>query len=319
LTKPGREKQAKVLINILPQDVQAKIEEIGELLSEKDNGKSIFIQRRDVGIVKKNLAVVPELTEKESELLKMCGEKKWKDRTIKEKEDYDVLIAEKNRIEGEQKVWDTKKETYGENYISDKEQAVKDAEKALEKAKQELREAKENVAGLGKRPELPEVDYDKKKSDLETAQQMIAKVEAIEEKLEEHKLSVAKKEELDKKYNEFTQQIEEKRKERQKLIQDNLSVQDVTIDDGELKLIQNGEMFEFTEESLSFSTAAKKFLEIMLLLNPTCPIFTLGKAAEFDLDTLRYMSDFAEKNDCTIILDYVDPMKDKLVIECWEE
>jgi len=324
LTAQGRQKQAQLLINSLPKDVQQQIADIDALLSEKEKkdkkfgeaDPSLYVQRKEIGVVLRNTPT--PVKPSEEDIIKDQKLDDWVARFEKESKAYDELIAEKSRIEGEQAVWDSKKQTYGDNYITSAEEAVREAEKALERAKQELRQRKENVASLGERPELPDVDFEKKKQDHEKGAAIIENAKAARERIKVYKESADKIKVMEARRDELTKEIERKREERQALVTNNLSVTDVVIEDGELKLKTKDGLHDFTEKNIAFSTASKKMLEIMLILNPDYRIFTLGKASEFDENTVKMMADFAEKNDAIIVLDYVDNAKEEFTIECFE-
>lgn len=315
LTKPGREKQAQMLINILPKEVQQKISELDSLLSTKDEN-SLYVQRRDTSVLLKNLSL-PEPTEQD--IIKDSKLDGWQVRFEKEKKEVDALLEEKSQIESLQAAWDSKKEAYGDDYLSNKRKAVAEAERALAQAKLELDRAEHNVKDLGLRPELPQIDYEKKKSDLEQGYRIIEEAKASRERIKEFKKVKQRKEELENKQKNLTEQINQKRKERQKLVSENLNVEGVVIEDGELKLDTGDALHDFTEKNISFSRASKKMLEIMLLLNPEYRIFTLGKAAEMDMQTIQDMADFAEANDAIIVLDFVEPNTENLTIVAHEK
>jgi len=333
LTVPGRQKQAQLLINILPEDVQQQIAFIDGLLTEKEKkdkkfgeqDPSLYVQRKEIGTLLRNTATPEAPTE--ADIIKDQKLDEWQTRFDTEKTNYEDLLNEKARIEGLQAVWDSKKETYGDNYINDAEEAVKQAENALEKAKQELRTRKENVASLGERPQLPllgtdskgeAITFETKKAQYEKGIVIIEDAKAARQRIAAYKESMEKVTKLEKKLDELTEHINQKRDERQALVTNNLNVADVVIEDGELKLKTKDGLHDFTEKNIAFSTASKKMLEIMLILNPDYRIFTLGKASEFDENTVKIMADFAEKNDAIIVLDYVDNSKDEFTIECYE-
>ena len=86
-----------------------------------------------------------------------------------------------------------------------------------------------------------------------------------------------------------------------------------------MKIDEDGTTYDFTEKTISYSVAAKKLLEIILMLNPNYPIAVLGKAREFDPDTIKEMRRIAKATDGIIMVDYVVGGVDELTIECYEE
>jgi len=313
LTKPGREKQAKLLINTLPEEIQKKIYKLDDLLSPKVE-TSLYNQRKEVGILLKN---IPIEKPSDNDFIKDQKLDDWLFRFEKEKKETNALLEKKNEIEREQALWEQKRETY-ERSVIEKENAVEEAKRALARAEAELEQAKENLSGLGEKPTLPDIDYEKKKTDIEKAVKIIEEAKAARQRVQKWEETNEKIKKLKEKQVSLTEEITQMRKERQELVSKHLNISGLVIEDGELKLETKDGLHDFTELNIAFSTASKKMLEIMLLLNPEYRIFTLGKASEFDSKTLKEMADFAEANDAIIVLDYVDKNTDELVITCEE-
>lgn len=316
-TTEGRKKQGDMLLNILPKEVQEEVKGIDELISTKDNGKSIFVERKTKGILLKNTFLPTNPTEKDIEVDGMLDD--WKERFAKSQTSYNQKVEAVNAWNIKNAKDISRKETLSETVERIKEEILKE-ESALNKKKEQLRVDEESLTAIviSPSPHKSE-DMEKDKLNISKDAEVIKQAESIRAKVVDFKEADKKRKELQEAYDNLTTEIESKRAKKKELIKDNLSIESLVIDDEGLKIEEDGTLYDFTEKTISYSVAAKKLLEILIMLNPEYPIVVLGKAREFDPDTIKEMKRIAKETDSIIMVDYVVGDIDELTIECYEE
>lgn len=316
-TTEGRKKQGDMLLNILPKEVQEEIKEIDELISTKDNGKSIFVERKTKGILLRNLSIPPQPSEKDIEIDGKLDE--WKERYAKTQVEYNKKVEAVNTWKIKNTTDLSKKETLS-NSIERTKKEIEEMEELLKRKKEQLRIDEETLSGLVIVPPPYSADeMEKDKINISKGAEVIKHAENIRSKVEAYKEADKKRKELQEAYNNLTEEIESKRAKKKELIKENLHIDQLVIDDDGLKIEEDGTLYDFTEKTISYSVAAKKLLEILIMLNPEYPIAVLGKARELDPNTIKEMKRIAKETESIIIADYVVGDVDKLTIECYEE
>ena len=94
----------------------------------------------------------------------------------------------------------------------------------------------------------------------------------------------------------------------------------VIINNGELFFVDDkGNQLAFTEEQISYSVAGKRIAKLLLERNKELPIICIGKASEYDEQSLKELSELASKYDAIIFCDKVEPEQEELCIEVYEK
>jgi len=316
-TTEGRKKQGDMLLNILPKEVQQEVKEIDELISTKDNGKSIFVERKTKGILLRNISLPEKPTDKDIEINGRLDE--WKERYAKSQIEYNKKVEAINAWKIKNATDISKKETLT-NSVERTKKEIEEMEEALRKKKEQLRKDEESLASITVSPISYQPDeMEKERINITKGAEIIKQAENIRAKVMAYNEAEKKKTELQSEYERLTEEIEMNRAKKKELIKNNLHIEQLVIDDDGLKIEEDGVLYDFTEKTISYSVAAKKLLEILIMLNPEYPIAVLGKAREFDPDTIDEMKRIAKETDSIIMVDYVVGDVDKLTIECYEE
>jgi hypothetical protein len=163
-------------------------------------------------------------------------------------------------------------------------------------------------------------EYDALVARKDKGQEFINKVSAVKTKKENIILNEERLEKAQTEWKDIDDKIEGLRIEKKTLFeQAKLPMDNVIINDGELFYVdENGNHMAFTEEQISYSTAGVRIAKLLLERNKNLPIICLGKAAEYDNESLSIIAKLAEEYDAIIFCDMVVPGKEELSIEVYE-
>jgi len=350
LTEAGRKKQAAAILEFLPKDTQDRINFIDAQVNNKNgilyytrSGKNEVLQ----GLKKVYEQSLPLTAEEEKMLSNETSTietlniikaglnaleltRSSQGNIIQQKAelttDYNVLLAE----------YKTKNENYLSfaertlNEIKVLEKTILDKKSELEKESVEI-EKYQKVTTITLEDIQSKIDnmapstfdqekYDTLKLRKEKGDEYLNTIKTIKTKKENIDLGEQKLEKAQKEWKDLDDKIEELRIEKKTLFeQAKLPMDNIIINDGELFFVdeQNNQL-AFTEEQISYSVAGKRIAKLLLERNKNLPIICLGKAAEYDDESLKEIDALAKQYDAIIFCDKVIPGKEELSIEVFE-
>jgi energy-coupling factor transporter ATP-binding protein EcfA2 len=308
-TAEGRRKQAKIIFDLLPTKVKEEIQLIDIKINEK-NGL-LFKERAEAKkqvdayqiLIKRHRVIDNDLIAKEeaikAQIEKLKAEQKKEELVSKDREELadiiDSLVPEKIIMK-----------------INNAE-ISKTVSTIIEKAKQDIQdirssmmitlvEGKTFAERLEKGNELLLSCTNEKTIDIQQRKELI-EVQTWSDK-----------------YLLLDKQITDLRKKVSSLLSSStLGIPGITIVDNEFYLNVDGKDLPFSEESLSYSMAGKIIARLILETNKNLPIVCVGKAAEYDLESLDELNKMAKEYGGILLCDYVVPTKEDIEIVAYEQ
>lgn len=315
LTEAGRRKQAEMILEFLPATTQIRIAEIDKQINNKTgilyitrSGKNETLQ----GYKKVVEQTFPLSAEEESMLTKETSAIEMINAIKKDLEALELTRSSQSDIIQQKAVI----ETNIINYKKEKEQLeirLVELNKLIEFNEKELKA-------------FPETTFDQEKHDTlvkrkEAGQEFINKINNIKTKKENIELNEKRLEQAEKEWKELDNKIETLRIEKKTLFeQAKLPMDNIIISDGELFYVDDkGNQMAFTEEQISYSVAGKRIAKLLLERNKNLPIICIGKASEYDQESLEEISLLAQQYDAIIFADKVTAEQEDLTIEVFEK
>jgi len=353
-TAEGRRKQAAIIMNMLPLQVQNEIRDIDSKVNER-NGTLVEQRKKANAVVEaKNIEV--------SNIKFTPNEIKMKDFLLQNPNYTQITEEMQDALDNASKTVlsstdDLLKKQSLENKISNledlKERTIEDFTQYKSNTQKEIDELKSRIIALTESFKTKGLEVqaliDSKNKEIETEtlalKELSAKLDAkklpnieeLQKDLDERNpymdlyYSIENKEKaMDEKKREYIDtktvadslniSIVELRKRKIDLIAAaKLPVDNIAIDGDEIFYVTpEGLQIPFSEENLSYSKGGLVVAQIMLAVNQSLPLLLVGKAAEYDNDSLAQLCQLAEKNDAIVILDRVIPEATNLQIECYE-
>lgn len=314
LTEAGRRKQAEMILEFLPATTQTRIAEIDKQINNKSgilyvtrSGKNETLQ----GYKKVVENTIPLTAEEESILSKETAALESFNAI---KKDLDALDLTRSGEVGtihrkamlETNITNCKKEK------EELEERLKVLDKTINEYETLLKDIPEST--------FNQEEYDALMARKDKGQEFINKVSAVKTKKENIILNEERLEKAQKEWKDIDDKIEAMRLEKKSLFeQAKLPMDNIIINDGELFFVDDkGNQLNFTEEQISYSIAGKRIAKLLLERNKNLPIIAIGKAAEYDQESLKELADLAKEYDAIIFCDKVVPEKEELSIEVYE-
>lgn len=298
-TKPGRARQAEMLIGLMDEQIQTDISNLkGTIATNYDD-------RRDLGVLIKGLPI-EEPTETDLKLAESYPE--WKVEHTKNQEEYNASVIDKHTRGGEIVRLGTDVEKLETAILRMQEELIR-AEASLEEKTELLKTKKET----------PLPDTDKMKVDIDTESEMMESARVSVEKVRVYNENHAAHQAKQIKYDILTTEIDNDRKNLNIIIAKNIPVDNLVIQEDELMFVDSNGTFPFSEDNLSYSRGLIIVAKTMLALNKDVPLVTIGKAAELDNSTIKELMQLAKDKGCMIIIDKVLPSGGPLEVKILEE
>jgi hypothetical protein len=351
LTEAGRRKQAEMILEFLPATTQTRIADIDKQINSKNgilyitrSGKNETLQ----GYKKVVEQTFPLSAEEESMLSKetsaietINGIKKELEALELTRSDQGDIIQKKadlqleyDTLSSRQIITNDSFATYVETWNNEEEKllarlkeikSLRDA--AVETNKTYNKEIIEQLNNIQKQiEEIEPSTFDQDKYDTlvkrkEAGQEFINKINNIKTKKENIELNEKRLEQAKIAWKEIDDKIEALRIEKKTLFeQAKLPMDNIIISDGELFYVDDkGNQMAFTEEQISYSVAGKRIAKLLLERNKNLPIICIGKASEYDQESLEEISLLAQQYDAIIFADKVEPQIEELTIEVFEK
>ena len=343
LTAEGRRKQAQIILAMLSEDTQKEISDIDSKINTR-NG-TIFEDRKRANAVYESKKAEYEnitLTANEEKILAMP---EWIAETEKMKSDKEeamkvmanssTFLVNIERLKGELNTLQSNRERSDNEFALLKENTAKEIDRLKNIVLQRQAEIEKEVYAYEQAYEAKtkELNEEKKKVNADN----LPDIEKIEADLLERKPymeiydSARRKQELKEqaklslqdhfeKVQKLTENLEELRKRKLNLIASaNLPVQNISIEGDEIFYVTpDGNLLPFNEENISYAKGGLTVAQIMLAVNKDLPLLLVGKAAEYDNNSMAALAKFAEQNNAVVIMDRVLPEATELTIECYE-
>lgn len=315
LTESGRRKQAEMILEFLPQETQTRMAEIDKQINSKSG--TLYVTRSGKNELYQGLKKVVEqsvpLTAEEEGMLAI--ETKCTTAMISIKKE----LEEMETIRSSQETNIKDRATIESNLTSLNEEKER-LEKRIEELNELINKNKEQLKII------PETTFNQEKYDelvkrKESGQEFINKIAVVKTKKENIVLNDEKLEKAEKEWKDLDDKIETLRLEKKTLFEKaKLPMDNVIISDGELFYVdEQGNQLNFTEEQISYSVAGKRIAKLLLERNKNLPIICIGKASEYDDDSLKEISALAEQYDAIIFADKVEPQVEDITIEVFEK
>jgi DNA repair exonuclease SbcCD ATPase subunit len=348
LTADGRRKQADILKKLLPVEIQNELEVIESQVNTK-NG-ILFKKRALLNTETSNLKILVDKNSikiPEKEMLKELNDS---GKRIKELDEllakYGNLEESKNRFENMKVRKDgisEQKKNIEKSYDDNEVRLNQEIEELLEQINYKKNKISTNADEKKKAIESYEEntinpfkeewvklkallanteDYDKLMLEKKTKLTLMNSTEAITLinkyktfKINESEFTIKQIE-----LNDANAELEQLRDQKKKLFEDaDIDIPELTIIDGECMYVEDELLLPFTEEHVSYATGAIPIIKMIMRLNTETPIVLLGKAAEYDEDTLAKISQLAKVNDFIIFADQVIEQQEEIKIRIWED
>ena len=350
-TADGRRKQAKILLAMLPAEAQKEFEEIEAKINPR-NG-TMFEERRKANIVYDTLFTSFNqiiFTENELKMLEMGQQ--WQDDSqalIKKKDDALKLLANngpllqhieslKNTLQRFKDDKARKEQDYAD-FVKNTKDRIEQYKQSIVTLEGQITSAEEEtqsiIRGFDTSIEKAEITLKAEEEKLPKESPDVAKLEAdiatrkpyddilttaIAKKKNQDEKRVELQAAFDKK-EKLTADIEDLRTKKQNIIVEaKMPVDNIVIQSDEVLYVDpdTKEELPFSEENVSYSRGGLIVAQIMLAVNKQLPILMVGKAAEYDTQSLDQLAELAAANDAIIILDKVVQGKEELTIECYD-
>ena len=334
LTAEGRRKQAEFIRNIIPKEINDKITEIDSLINER-NG-TLFEQRRILNQEIKalqNILTEKQLTEKESENLEI-REQYIKDTEVLKKEyaEMEVQKALSEKDDTSSKLESIKEEIKSANdRIKNNNLNIAQMEEQIESLKRQIKASKDSIK---KDEEYIKIKEKEEAKLLETSKETTFdkdKFEKLGERIKTREKNTLILNNIQSKYtdlintqasiqtkieekNKVENELQEKREEKVKLIELARLPEKLSIVDNELLYNSEGNFLPFNEDNVSYAKGGKEIIRLIAEVNKDLPIIVIGKAAEYDPDTLDELSKIAKEYNMALICDYVEQGRDLEIV-----
>lgn len=314
LTEAGRRKQAEMILEFLPATTQSRIAEIDKQINNKSgilyvtrSGKNETLQ----GYKKVVENTLPLTAEEEGVLSKETVAIEHFNNIKKELEGLDIIRASQGD--------DIRQKTTLETEIASYKKEKIELEERLKKLDILISNSEDTLNSIPKNT-FDQAKYDELVANKDKGQEFINRINSIKTKKENITLNETRLEQAEKEWKDINTKIEDLRIEKKTLFeQAKLPMDNVIINDGELFYVdENGNHLSFTEEQISYSTAGVRIAKLLLERNKNLPIICIGKASEYDNESLAEIAKMAEKYDAIIFADKVVPGKEELSIEVFE-
>lgn len=310
LTEPGRRKQAEMFMKLMPKEIQEQIYSLDNDINTT-NGV-VYIARRDAGVALKyeEKNALPEPTEEQLSIYDKVDE--WTDAVNKMSKQYDYYIQENNKIIVENNDLKSQKA-----HLENERERITSEIKRLQ---EDLKAVNDTYESLGEeKPLIKNANYLlQMKEKIKKSNEAIFTATEARSYIERYNASKEKLKSLNDVYNELTESLKKKREEKAKLIKENLKTDSISIENGQLLYNDEKGKYPINEENLSYSRIALIVASLVIKLNPNYPIVFLGKASEFDKETILKFVKYAQQTESIIVADYVDN-SGELKIDCYED
>lgn len=315
LTEAGRRKQAEMILEFLPKNIQTRITDIDKQINNKTGFLYVTrsVKNETLQGYKKVIAnTLPLTAEEESMLSKETAAIESFNGIKKELDALDVIRT----CQGDTIQKRTSLQINLDNYLLEK--------KRLEERLLELTKLITDVEY--DLTTIPDSTFNQKEYDAlvvrkDKGQEFINKVNIAKTKKENITNNEVRLEQAEKEWKELNDKIETLRIEKKTLFeQAKLPMDNIIISDGELFYVDDkGNQMAFTEEQISYSVAGKRIAKLLLERNKNLPIICIGKASEYDQESLEEINLLAQQYDAIIFADKVEPQTEELTIEVFEK
>lgn len=301
-SEAGRRKQAEMLTSLMTLDIRKKLNSLDATIQED------YDQRRDNGVLMKNKIAKPEPTEEQKKIAIEAD--KWKVDFNKRVEEYNVA---KRNLDS----YNSMKTTLQENKEASLSRIAK-LKKDLELEENILVQTNEKIK-LNEENNTDKETLSQLKQDLEDDQEAVQTAVKAKEIVTEFKAYENEVKNFADKHEKYTNAITNNRNLRKDLISENIPIDNMMIDNGQLYYTEGEEAFPFDESSLSFSRGVLTVAKMILYMNPEIPIVCVGKSAELDSNSVEELKILAKERDAIVVLDYVTQDEQPLSINVIEE
>lgn len=324
LTSEGRKKQAEIIFNLLPIELQEEYKTIEAKVSEK--GGTLFSDRAEVSkkydaakiVLDKfkptdeELALQAKRTDATVGLTKL--ETQLESQLNSEKPILELQLTQA-RIDSEKNMDDALdlKESIQEieaeilrlQQNRDKYQKSLDEKTAIQK---ELDKVVEIVAAKIEALPKEEQTVDVLRERISKGKDFIKSIDNIDSKVLNYKNAQKEAQVYLDSYTSFDEEIKSLRERKKAIINDSeLPIENITIEDGECFYKEGDNLIPFIKDSLSYSEGGIIILKLLAHLNKDLPIWLLGSAESYDNDRLAKFANIAQEYDGIIFLDRVIP------------
>ena len=301
-TEAGRRNQAEMLTSLMTLEIRKELNSLDATI------QSNYDDRRDVGVLIKNKPTKIVPTEEDEKIA--VNAEKWK-------LDFNKRVETYNDAKKQLDHYTSTKDTLIENK-TDTQLRISKLKKDLELEENILTQVNEKIK-INNDTNMEQEAIDKLKSDLEADQEAVQVAVKALETVTEYKEFSNEIANLTDKYEKHSDIINNSRQLRKDLIAENIPIENMMIDDGQLYYIEGEEAFPFNESALSYARGVLTVAKMILYMNPEIPIVCVGKSAELDNKSINELKDLAKERDAIVVLDYVTQDQQPLSINVIEE
>jgi len=314
LTAEGRRKQADIIKQLLSDKEQKQLATIEAEINSK-NG-TLFKERTDANTHYQTAKTLYDnciVTEEQTNAINKFDTDKFGDNFVEETNKLDTeLESKKNKlaiISAPDYVTPATKKAALQTSIDEDNNEIKELQEKIKKIEERIKVNEKAIVELG------EVVEDVKKEILEAEIETISKRlttrkeaitfynNAVLKKVEQKNLNKDLQEKF-KTFNDLTDKIEEKRKEKNAIIK-KVNFPFITIEDDELKFVDGDNLLPFNATSISYAKAGLIVTRIILSINKDLKLVLLGSAAEYDKHSREELKAIAKEFDGIIVGDEV--------------
>jgi len=310
LTEPGRRKQAEYFIKLMPTEIQERLLTLDAEINTAHG--TLYIDRRDkaneIKYLKQNSPTPP--TKEQTDIVGNINQ--WIIDVENMEAEYDKTIEAKNKAELEIQQYANKS-----NNLNFRKEEIEDQ---IAKLQGELMGVEDTLSSLVE-PEPFTIDEQGllgKKEEIRLSHEAIFTAQEARSSIERYNVSNSKLIKLEKAYAVCDELLDSKRKLKAKMISENLNMNHISIEDGQLLFKDESGEYPINEDRLSYSRIAMIVADLTIKLNPNYPIVCLGKAAEFDETSMEKLLKYAKATKSIIVLDKVEG-NGELKINVYEE
>ena len=334
LTADGRKKQAKFIKNVMPENIINRMSEIDVLINEKSGSK--YKERTEANSMVTSLKSLIENSKLTDEEVTILGKKDaFTARTLEIKKELSRIEQKKVKIDANSNV--AQLNLLEKDKIESSEDMKRIANEIdeltskLERLKSELTKKAEKITNIDieiaklQNQETEKLSNDeitflnnapsaieKRELQMKTIDNISMKYTNFVKQKEQLETAIDKAEKLDKEITELTL-------EKQNLLESTeLPIKNLTFIEDEVFYIEGDNLIPFTEKTLSYATGGKEVIKLMCEINRDVPIIVIGKAAEYDEESLDDLKNLAVQYNKILFCDYVVPNKD-FTITCYEK
>lgn len=301
-TEGGRKQQAELLTSLMTIEIKKELNSLDRVID------SDYESRKEIGILMKNEPGAVEPTKEQTTIAVNAGN--WKT-------DYNKRVEEYNKVNSNLSLFNNLKIQIKseievtQNRIDKLNEDLKLEENILLQTEEKLKEHLET--------NVSEEDVEFLKKSLVDDQEAVEEAVRAADVVEKFTIYDSKVKTWSENYDKLTNNIQINRQLKKDLVAENIPIDGIMIDNGQLYYIDGEEAFPFDETSLSYSRGILTVAKMILFMNPMIPIVCVGKSAELDNNSVKELISLAKERDAIVVLDYVTQEDSPLSINVIEE